>query len=136
MKNKGKYGEELAAKHLLSKGYKIHFQNYRFGRLEVDLVCEFKNMIIIVEVKALSSIAFKLPYESVSKVKQKKIIQVSNHLLNEKFLNSDCRFDIVSIFLSNKGPKIEHIEDALFHFQQVEELVLKVEMQKLDVVIQ
>jgi len=69
-------------------------------------------MIIIVEVKALSSIAFKLPYESVSKVKQKKIIQVSNHLLNEKFLNSDCRFDIVSIFLSNKGPKIEHIEDA------------------------
>ncbi|MDG1350237.1 MAG: YraN family protein [Crocinitomicaceae bacterium] len=112
MKNKGKYGEELAAKHLLSKGYKIHFQNYRFGRLEVDLVCEFQNMIVIVEVKALSSIAFKLPYESVSKVKQKKIIQVSNHLLNEKFLNSDCRFDIVSIFLSNKGPKIEHIEDA------------------------
>jgi len=33
-------------------------------------------------------------------------------LLNEKFLNSDCRFDIVSIFLSKKGPEMEHIEDA------------------------
>jgi putative endonuclease len=69
---KGKYGERIAAKFLQSKGYKLHFTNYRLGRLEVDLVCEVENTIIVVEVKALSSLNYKLPFESVSLEKQRK----------------------------------------------------------------
>jgi putative endonuclease len=109
---KGKYGERIAAKFLQSKGYKLHFTNYRLGRLEVDLVCEVENTIIVVEVKALSSLNYKLPFESVRLDKQRKIIQVADHLLKTRFMNRDCRFDIVSIYLSNNGPQIEHIEDA------------------------
>ena len=108
--NKGKYGEIIAAKFLQAKGYKLHFTNFRLGRFEVDLVCEVENMIV--EVKALSSLNYKQPFESVCINKQRKIIQVADHLLKTRFMNQDCRFDVVSIYLSNTGPQIEHIEDA------------------------
>ena len=110
--NKGKYGEIIAAKFLQAKGYKLHFTNFRLGRFEVDLVCEVENMIVVVEVKALSSLNYKQPFESVCLDKQRKIIQVADHLLKTRFMNQDCRFDVVSIYLSNTGPQIEHIEDA------------------------
>ena len=112
MNDLGKQAENAAAEYLQKKGYRICFRNYRFGRLEVDIVCEYKDQIIIIEVKALSSIHFKRPYESVSKIKQRKIIKVSDYLLNQYYPNHDCRFDIVSIFLESKQYRIEHITDA------------------------
>ena len=108
----GKQAEDQAAQYLERKGYKIYFRNYRFGRFEVDIVCEYKDQIIIVEVKALSSLGIKKPYESVSKIKQRRIVKVADHLLCEYFPGRECRFDIVSIILNNKEVKIAHISDA------------------------
>ena len=108
----GKQAEDQAAQYLERKGYKIYFRNYRFGRFEVDIVCEYKDQIIIVEVKALSSLGIKKPYESVSKIKQRRIVKVADHLLCEYFPGRECRFDIVSILLKNKEVKIAHISDA------------------------
>ena len=42
----GKQAEDQAAKYLERKGYKIYCRNYRFGRFEVDIVCEYKDQII------------------------------------------------------------------------------------------
>ena len=108
----GKQAEDQAAEYLQRKGNKIYFRNYRFGRFEVDIVCEYKDQIIIVEVKALSSLGIKKPYESVSKIKQRRIVKVADHLLYRYFPGRECRFDIVSIFLNNKEGKIAHITDA------------------------
>ena len=108
----GKQAEDQAAQYLERKGYKIYFRNYRFGRFEVDIVCEYKDQIIIVEVKALSSLGIKKPYESVSKIKQRRIVKVADHLLCEYFPGRECRFDIVSILLNNKEVKIAHISNA------------------------
>ena len=68
----GKQAEDQATEYLQRKGYKIYFRNYRFGRFEVDIVCEYKDQIIIVEVKALSSLGIKMPYESVSILNNKE----------------------------------------------------------------
>ena len=57
----GKQAEDQAAQYLERKGHKIYFRDYRFGRFEVDIVCEYKDQIIIVEVKALSSLGLKSP---------------------------------------------------------------------------
>lgn len=108
----GKQAEDQAAKYLERKGYKIYCRNYRFGRFEVDIVCEYKDQIIIVEVKSLRSTGIKNPYESVSKTKQRKIVKVADHLLNKDFPGRECRFDIVSIILNNKEVKIAHIKEA------------------------
>ena len=108
----GKQAEDRAAEYLESKGYEILLRNYRLGRLEVDIVCEYEGQIIVVEVKSLSSLDFKNPYESVSKLKQRRIVKVADHILSEYFPSHECRFDIVSIFLSESGFKIEHIPSA------------------------
>ena len=63
------------------------------------------------EVKALSSLSIKRPYESVSKIKQRRIVKVADHLLHKYFPGRECRFDIVSI-IHNKEGKIVHITDA------------------------
>ena len=53
-----------------------------------------------------------LDKESVSKIKQRRIVKVADHLLCEYFPGRECRFDIVSIILNNKEVKIAHISDA------------------------
>jgi len=108
----GKKAEEIAAEFLEGKGYKIHFKNYRFGRFEIDLVCEYEEQIVVVEVKSLRSLNFKNPYDAVSKEKQHRIVKVADYLLNHCFPGQECRFDIVSIFLTKQEAKIEHITDA------------------------
>ena len=35
----GNKGEELAAKYLLKKNYKIIKKNYRYGKGEIDIIC-------------------------------------------------------------------------------------------------
>jgi len=47
---KGKKGELIAERHMLNQGYKVHFRNKRFGRNEIDLICEKDGEIIFVEV--------------------------------------------------------------------------------------
>ena len=108
----GKQAEDQAAEYLERKGYNICYRNYRFGRFEVDIVCEYEDQIIFVEVKALSSTDIKKPFQSVSKTKQQRIIKVADHLLCAYFPGRECRFDIVSIILNNKEVKIAHITDA------------------------
>jgi putative endonuclease len=47
----GKFGEDLATEFLIKKGYKILERNYRHRRSEIDIIAEFNNEIIFVEVK-------------------------------------------------------------------------------------
>ena len=47
----GAYGEQLAARHLRIKGYKILAANYRTGVGEIDIIAEKINVICFVEVK-------------------------------------------------------------------------------------
>jgi putative endonuclease len=50
----GKKGEELAADHLLSKGYQILARNYRFEKAEVDILAKKSGFLVVVEVKTRS----------------------------------------------------------------------------------
>ena len=44
-------GENMAAKLLQEKGYKILARNWRCGHLEVDIIAETDDYLVIVEVK-------------------------------------------------------------------------------------
>lgn len=50
----GKLGEELTAKFLMKRGYKILARNYRRPWGELDIVAEIKGKIHFVEVKSVS----------------------------------------------------------------------------------
>ena len=113
-KDKGKFGEDCAAKFLEAKGYSIVARNFRIRSAEIDIIAQLDNLIIFVEVKARSNIRYGLPSEAVDFRKQKKIIKAAGVFLqDENFCNCACRFDVVEIYLDGEHiEEINHIENA------------------------
>ena len=50
----GNLAEDLAADYLTQKNYKILVRNFRYQKAEIDIVTEFEELIVVVEVKARS----------------------------------------------------------------------------------
>ena len=61
---KGKTGEEIAINLLKNKGFKIIEKNYKNSCGEIDIICEFKNMLIFIEVKARKNLLYGKPEEA------------------------------------------------------------------------
>lgn len=113
----GKLAEELAEQFLIEKKYKILAKNFRYQKAEIDLIAEFENQIIIVEVKARATDAFMLPQEAINKKKIRLIVSAANDFLEQNNINLETRFDVISV-LPNKSGKLEinHIENAFDAF--------------------
>ena len=58
MKNsdRGKFGEDCAARFLETQGYTIVARNFRIRSAEIDIIAQIDDVIIFVEVKARSDI--------------------------------------------------------------------------------
>lgn len=110
----GKQGEDLAVQHLVSKGYKVKERNWRAGILEIDIIAEYKGVIVIVEVRTRSDNYLLGPTETVTKQKQRSIIRAANLYLLRHDIDKECRFDIISVILQNGESTIDHIEDAFY----------------------
>lgn len=113
----GKLAEELAEKFLVEKNYKILAKNFRFQKAEIDIIAEFQNQIIIVEVKARATDAFMLPQEAINKKKIRLLVAAANQFLEENNIHLDTRFDVISVLPNDNGKlEINHIEDAFQSF--------------------
>lgn len=120
----GEQGEDLAARFLEAKGYRVMERNYRFNREEVDLVCfqpyaryEDGGELVFVEVKARRGLGFGRPEEAVTPEKQRAIMRVAEAFLHEHRLeNALVRFDVVAITFGAGEPQIEHFENAFGMF--------------------
>lgn len=110
----GKEGEEIACAHLREKGYKIIERNWRFGKLELDIIARIKAWLVVVEVKTRASDYHGDPEDFVTRAKQKHIIKATNEYIMQKDLDLETRFDIVSVIINEKETKIEHIEEAFY----------------------
>ena len=102
----GKLAEELATDFLVKSGYKILLKNYRYLKAEIDIIAEFENQIIIVEVKARTTDAFIEPHEAVNKRKIKLIVSAADFFIQENKIDKNVRFDIISV-LPNEFGKLE-----------------------------
>jgi len=114
----GKIAEDLAVDFLVKANYKILARNFRYLKAEVDIIAEFENQIIIVEVKARHTDAFLEPQEAVNKKKIKLLISAANYFIEENNIDKEVRFDIISV-LPNKEKTLEihHITDAFQSFE-------------------
>ncbi|WP_297129012.1 YraN family protein [uncultured Eubacterium sp.] len=113
MNNKGRIAEMKAANYLRGKGYYLieHSYKSRFG--EIDLIFEYKNFIVFVEVKARSENSIAQPREFVDEVKQRKIISTANLYMSQYKIKLQPRFDVIEVFLENNRIKsIKHLENA------------------------
>lgn len=114
-KNKeiGRKGESLAVEYLINKGFIVLERNYRYGRLEIDIIAKTKNVIVFIEVKTRQSKRFGYPEEAVDNRKSDHILTCADHYIYQNQWTGDIRFDIISIFLKPEI-LIEHIEDAFY----------------------
>jgi putative endonuclease len=110
----GKKGEALAAAFLIKNGYKVLAKNYRFKKLELDIIAEYKNELIIVEVKTRASRYLAGPEITVTKSKQQLIIKAANQYIIENEIDLETRFDIISIILNQQETDIDHLVDAYY----------------------
>lgn len=97
-KNLGRLGEEIAAKFLQEKGYKIIERNFRKRYSEIDLVCLDHDTLVFVEVKTRIGNKFGIPEESVTPWKLRSLIRSAQYykLLHPK-LPESLRMDMVAV---------------------------------------
>ena len=108
---KGRLGEDIASKYIISKGGKIIEQNYRTKVGEVDLIVRINGELVFIEVKSRSNVNYGYPSEAVNDKKKRKIINVAKYyILDNELTDVSIRFDVIEIYLRTK--KINHIENA------------------------
>ncbi|MBO6087484.1 YraN family protein [bacterium] len=112
MNNKvvGNAGEDLACRYLEKNGYKILERNKHYSRFcEIDIIAQYKNTTVFVEVKTRKTDAFGTPSEAVTKTKYENIKKGVQFYLSENKVK-DFRIDLISITLKPQM-KIEHLKN-------------------------
>ena len=112
----GNLGETLAVEFLQKKGYAILATNWTFQKAEVDIIAQKDSILAVVEVKTRSSIDFGLPQDFVKPKKIQLLVKAINEYVTTNDLEVDVRFDIIAIHKEGQQFKIEHLEDAFYHF--------------------
>lgn len=109
----GKWGENIAAELLASKGYAIVERNWRTTGFEIDIVASKGSRIIFVEVKTRRTPDID-PLSAINKSKINKMVRAANAYMQSATLPLEPQFDIVNIVGNEHDFTIEHLEDAFF----------------------
>jgi putative endonuclease len=113
-REKGSFGEKLAAKELIKKGYEIVDFNFCRRGGEIDIIAKKDDIYVFVEVKLRKSLSSGAPCEAVDTVKQKRIIETAQKYIAEKnILDFSFRFDVIEILQLDKI-YMRHIENAFW----------------------
>ena len=111
----GTIGEELACRYLESLGYTIHERNWRYGHKEVDIIAQWGPTLVIAEVKTRSSGSYLKARESVTREKERFLIQAADHYVRLHHLELEVRYDIIALDIApDRTYTIEHILNAFY----------------------
>jgi putative endonuclease len=110
----GEMGEDLAAEHLVSRGYKILHRNWRTGKKEIDIVAEDGECIVFAEVKTRSWDMQLHPGELITYDKQRMLIYAAENYIKKYNINKESRFDVVIIIIKDKNFEVDHREGAFY----------------------
>ena len=110
----GKLGEDLAEKYLQQNGYEILERNWYHGHLELDIIARDNKHLVVVEVKARNGLRYEHPSEAVTDAKIKRIVQATDAYLIEKNIETETRFDVITVIFFEQGHELEHFIDAFY----------------------
>jgi putative endonuclease len=110
----GRYGEDVAARHLLEAGFDVLARNWRCSAGEIDIVARDGDVVVICEVKTRSSLTYGLPAEAVTAKKAARLRELALWWLREHPAGgSPVRFDVVSVLRSARGAAtVQHLRGA------------------------
>lgn len=111
----GRFGETKAAEYLFAQGYAILEKNVRTPYGEIDLIASKGSLTIFVEVKTRRSLAFGYPEESVTELKQERMVLSAHaYLQDHPELEREWQIDVISIEVQNpKSYKVTHFPNAI-----------------------
>lgn len=110
---KGRLGEDIAAKYLQNKNYKIRLQNWRAQWCEIDLIAEKEYNLVFVEVKYRTNLNYGSGFESVNFYKKAAQYRAILQYLSSNNIKLAWRFDVITIVHQLGKPLV------LRHFEQV-----------------
>lgn len=105
----GREAEDLACRHLESRGLRLLERNYRCRAGELDLVMRERDQLVFVEVRYRSHRGYGSAVESVDARKQRRLIDAARHYLQRHGTHAACRFDVVGI---DAAGRVEWLRDA------------------------
>ena len=107
----GRYGEELAARHLTGLGMALLDRNWRCREGEIDLVLRDGAALVVCEVKTRSDDRHGSPHEAITDVKLERL-----RLLGERWAQAhgvrppETRIDLVAVLRPHRGrSQLEHV---------------------------
>lgn len=115
-KNRGAWGEEMAARYLRLHGWRLVERNYTVRQGEVDLIAEKNGVLAFVEVKLRKDDRFGQAREFVTPAKQRRILTAASLYLAAHESEAQPRFDVIEVYApageKTLFPRITHIENA------------------------
>ena len=111
----GRWGEQVAADHLIQHGYTILGCNLRTPYGEIDILARQDDMLVFIEVKTRSSGSLGFPEISITPKKFFHMVSAAQaYLLDHPELETAWRIDVISIQRMSLGqpPEIVHFENV------------------------
>jgi putative endonuclease len=107
----GRYGEELAARHLLEDGFVVLERNWRCDAGEIDILARDGDVLVVCEVKTRSSLRHGSPFEAVTERKLHRLERLGIRWMRERRVRpASMRVDVVSVLRTPAGRSvIEHV---------------------------
>jgi putative endonuclease len=115
----GRYGEDVAARHLADAGLAIVARNWRCRDGEIDIIARDGEVLVLCEVKTRRGIGFGTPLDAVTPRKARRLRRLAVRWLAEQRASGadagypEVRFDVVSVLVPRRGgPVVEHLRGA------------------------
>ena len=107
----GRYGEDVAARHLAEQGIVVLERNWRCDAGEIDIVGRDGQVLVICEVKTRSGIGYGTPIEAVTPRKVARLRRLAARWLAEREVHpAAVRFDVVGVLAAGAGAaQVEHV---------------------------
>jgi len=109
----GRFGEDVAAAHLIDDGWTILDRNWRCRSGELDIVARDRTAVVFVEVKTRSGVGYGSPIEAITPVKAARLRSLALEWLAVRRISvRTLRFDVVSVLRTDTGVEIDHVRGA------------------------
>jgi putative endonuclease len=110
----GRRGEDEAARHLRSLGYRIIGRRERVLRGDLDIIALDGRTVVFVEVRSRSSTEHGHPAETVGRDKQRRIAELAAaYIRRHRLEDQSVRIDVVAVtFPEDATPVVEHYQNA------------------------
>lgn len=113
----GQFGEKIAKKYLVKKGYAILAEHFLIKGGEIDIIAKKSEKIVFVEVKTRTSLIFGNPEDAVGLHKIDALKRAAESYLRQKNMLDEVEiaFDVIAILVNRDMQKV-----TLKHFQDID----------------